>query len=286
MILRIGPGLCLAALTYAQQNAAWTEPFSPHRIAGNLYYVGSKDLASYLVTTPQGLILINSSLESSVPLIRESIEKLGFKFQDVKILLISHAHYDHCAGSAAIKKLTGAKYMVMQQDVEEIENGGATNFRYAHDKDFLYPPTKVDRVLKDGDQVKLGGSVLTAHLTPGHTRGCTTWTLKVMDGGKPLNAVIVGSPNVNAGYKLVNNAQYPQITADYEKTFRVLQSLPVDLFLGAHGAYYGMEAKYALLKPNGPNPFVDSEGYHAYVAERERAFRAEWEKQKVQSNKQ
>jgi metallo-beta-lactamase class B len=142
----------------------------------------------------------------------------------------------------------------------------------------------VDRVLKDGDQVKLGGSVLTAHLTPGHTRGCTTWTIKVMDGGKSLNAVIVGSPNVNAGYKLVNNTQYPQITADYEKTFRVLQSLPVDLFLGAHGAYYGMNAKYALLKPNGPNPFVDSEGYHAYVAEREHEFRVEWEKQKGKSN--
>ena len=286
MTLRIALGVCAAALSFGQQNAAWTQPFPPHQIAGNLYYVGSKDLASYLVSTPQGLILINSSLESSVPLIKESIEKLGFKFQDVKILLISHAHYDHCAGSAAIKKLTGAKYMVMQQDVEEIQNGGVTNFNYAKDKDWLYPPTKVDRVLKDGDQVKLGGSVLTAHLTPGHTRGCTTWTMKVMDGGRSLNAVIVGSPNVNAGYKLVNNPQYPQITADYEKTFRVLQSLPVDLFLGAHGAYYGMNAKYALLKPNGPNPFVDSEGYHAYVAERERAFRAEWEKQKGKSNKQ
>jgi metallo-beta-lactamase class B len=279
-MLRITLGLCLASIVYGQNNAGWTEPFPPHKIAGNLYYVGSKDLASYLVTTPQGHILINSSLESSVPLIQSSVEKLGFKFQDIKILLISHAHYDHCAGSAAIKKSTGARYMVMQPDVEEIENGGATNFRYANDKTTLFPPTKVDRVLKDGDEVKLGGSVLTAHLTPGHTRGCTTWTMKVMDGGKTLNAVIIGSPNVNPGYKLVNNAQYPQIAADYEKTFRVLQALPVDLFLGAHGAYYGMIAKYALVKPGGPNPFVDSEGYHAYVAERERAFRAEWDKQK------
>lgn len=279
-MLRIALGLCVAALTYGQRTVAWSEPFPPHKIAGNLYYVGSKDLASYLVTTPQGHILINSSLESSVPLIQASVEKLGFKFQDIKILLISHAHYDHCEGSAAIKKLTGAKYMVMQQDVEEIENGGATNFHYGSDKTMHFPPTKVDRVLKDGDEVKLGGSVLTAHLTPGHTRGCTTWTMKVMEGGKTLNAVIVGSPNVNAGFKLVNNAQYPQIAADYEKTFRVLQSLPVDLFLGAHGAYYGMNAKYALMKPNGPNPFIDSEGYHAYVAERERAFRDEWEKQK------
>src|SRR6202047_2488477 len=141
---------CVPAFLFAQANSDWDQPFPPHRVIGNIYYVGTKGLASYLITTPEGSILINSSLERSVPLIRESIEKLGFKFQDVKILLISHAHYDHCAGSAAIKKLTGAKYMVMQQDVEEIENGGATNFRYAHDKDFLYPPTKVDRVLKDG----------------------------------------------------------------------------------------------------------------------------------------
>jgi metallo-beta-lactamase class B len=278
--MRIALGLVLAAVMYGQGNAALTEPFPPHKIAGNLYYVGAKDLASYLITTPQGHILINSSLEASVPLIQASIEKLGFKFQDVKILLISHSHFDHCAGSAAIKKLTGAKYMVMEQDVKEIENGGITDFRYANDKGSHFPPTKVDRVLKDLDEVKLGGSVLTAHLTPGHTRGCTTWTMKVVDGGKSLNAVIVGSPNVNPGFKLVNNAEYPQIAQDFEKTFRVLQSLPVDLFLGAHGAYYGMNAKYALMKPNGPNPFIDSEGYHAYVAEREQAFRAEWEKQK------
>jgi metallo-beta-lactamase class B len=209
------------------------------------------------------------------------METLGFKFSDVKILLISHAHYDHCAGSGAIKKLTGAKYMVMQEDVEDIESGGRSNFHYGADKTSAYPPTKVDRVLKDGDQVKLGGSVLTAHLTPGHTKGCTTWTMKVNDGGKVLDAVIVGSPNVNSGYKLVDNAKYPQIAHDFEKTFRVLESLPVDLFLGAHGAYYGMEKKYALLKPGAPNPFVDQTGYHTWVAEREAAFRKEWDKQKA-----
>jgi metallo-beta-lactamase class B len=277
--MRLALGFVLAAITYGQGNAAYNEAFPPHKIAGNLYYVGTKDLASFLVTTPQGHILINSDFEENVPLIKASVEKLGFKFGDIKILLISHAHADHCAGSAAIKKLTGAKYMVMQPDVEEIENGGLTNFRYG-DKANLYPPTKVDHVLKDLDEVKLGGSVLTAHLTPGHTRGCTTWTMQVMDGGKTLNAVIIGSPNVNPGYKLVGNTKYPQIAADFEKTFRVLQSLPVDLFLGAHGAYYGMAAKFALLKPNGPNPFIDPQGYHAYVAEREQAFRKEWDKQK------
>src|SRR6185295_1587624 len=152
----------------------WTEPFPAFRIAGNLYYVGSKGLASYLITTPDGHILINSNLEANVPMIRMSVESLGFKFSDIKILLISHAHYDHCAGSAAIKQLTGAKYMVMEGDVEVVESGGKNDFQYGNDPTTLYPPTKVDRVLHDGDHVKLGDAKLTARLTPGHTKGCTT----------------------------------------------------------------------------------------------------------------
>src|ERR1019366_9261593 len=168
-------------------------PFPPYRIIGNVYYVGSQGLASYLITTPQGHILINSSLANSVPLIRDSIEKLGFHFSDVKILLISHAHWDHCAGSAAIKNLTGAKYMVMDADAPEIEAGGKGNFQYGNSPDMLYPPAKVDRVLHDGDEVKLGDAVLVAHLTPGHTKGCTTWTTKVAEAGRTYNVVIVGS---------------------------------------------------------------------------------------------
>src|SRR5579863_8491873 len=231
----------------AQNSSDWTEPFPPHRVIGNVYYVGSRGLASYLITTPEGSILVNSSLESSAPLIRTSIEKLGFKFSDVKILLISHAHFDHCAGSFQIKELTGAKYMVIDADVQEIENGGKGNFQYGQMPNMLYKPVKVDRVLHDGDQVKLGGVVMVAHLTPGHTKGCTTWTLKVRDGGKTYDVVIVGSPNINPGYKLVNNPLYPQIASDYEKMFRVLKSLNCDVFLGAHGDYYGMQAKYAKL---------------------------------------
>lgn len=268
--------ILLAAPLFAQTDPEWETPFPPHRVAGNVYFVGTKGLASYLITTPQGNILINSSLETSVPLIRASIEKLGFKFSDVKILLISHAHWDHCAGSALVKELTGAKYMVMDADVPEIENGGRTNFQYGHSPNSLYKPVKVDRVLHDGDQVTLGGTVLVAHLTPGHTKGCTTWTMKA-DG---LNVVIVGSPNVNSGYKLVNNAAYPKIAEDYERTFRVLKSLPCDVFLGAHGAYYGMEEKYTRIK-SGTNPFVDPEGYRKYVEDRENAFRAELARQKA-----
>lgn len=268
-----------AALVAKAQDPAWTTPFPPYRIAGNLYYVGSKDLASYLIVTPQGDILINSSLQSSPALIKKSVEKLGFKSRDVKILLISHAHWDHDAGSAEVKKLTGAKYMVMDADVPVVESGGRKDFHYGRSTEDLYPPAKVDRVLHDGSEVRLGGTVLVAHLTPGHTKGCTTWTMKVTEGGKTYNVVIVGSPNLNPGYNLVNDKAYPQIAQDYEKTFRVLKSLPCDIFLGAHGSYYGMLAKYALLKQEGSKVFVDPQGYKAYVADRERAFRAELAKQ-------
>lgn len=273
--------LAIAGCAFAQAPTDWTEPFPPFRIAGNLYYVGSKGLASYLVTTPQGNILINSDLEANVPMIKSSIEKLGFKFSDTKILLISHAHWDHDAGSAAIKEMTGATYMVMDADVPVVESGGKLDFQYGSTKASLYQPTKVDRVLHDGDEVKLGSTVLVAHLTPGHTKGCTTWTMKVREGGKTYNVVIIGSPNVNAGYKLVNNAAYPHIAEDYERTWRVLKSLSCDIFLGAHGNYFGLEAKYARLKKGGANPFVDPDGYKKYVAQKEQDFRTELAKQEA-----
>jgi metallo-beta-lactamase class B len=271
----------VASTLRAQVNPDWTEPFPPFRIAGNLYYVGSKDLASYLVTTPQGHILINSDLETSVPLIRASVEKLGFKFGDIRILLISHAHWDHDGGSAAIRALTGATYMVMDGDVSVVESGGKTDFQYGNQPTSLYPPTKVDRVLHDGDEVKLGGTTLVAHLTPGHTKGCTTWTMKVEDAGKTYDIVIVGSPNVNEGYKLVNNPAYPEIASDYERTFRVLKSLPVDFFLGAHGSYFDLQTKYARLKEGAAAPFVDPAGYKNYITDREEAFRKELARQQA-----
>ncbi len=261
----------------AEVPSTWIEPFPPHKIAANLHYVGSKDLASYLITTPDGHILINSSLEESVPLIRDSIEKLGFKFTDVKILLISHAHSDHCAGSAEVIKQTKAQYIVMEQDADAVENGGekASRLKASY---LQFPPAKVDRRLKDGEEVKLGGSTLVAHLTAGHTRGCTTWTMKV-DG---LHAVIIGSPNVNPGYILVGNTDYPAIATDYERTFRFLKAQPVDLFLGAHGGYYDMNAKHARSMDAGANnPFIDPAGYQRYVADREKAFLTELAKQQA-----
>lgn len=269
-----------ASGVFAQANPEWTEPFPAFRIADNLYYVGSKGLASYLVTTPEGNVLINSNLEANVPMIQASIEKLGFKFADTKILLISHAHWDHDAGSALIKEKTGAAYMVMDADVPVVESGGKADFAYGKSPTSLYRSTKVDRVLHDGDEVRLGGAVLVAHLTPGHTKGCTTWTMKVAEGGKTYNVVIIGSPNVNPGYKLVHNKAYPQIAEDYERMFRVLNSLPCDIFLGAHGGYFGMEEKYPRMKEEGVNAFVDSSGYKKYVAEKEHEFREELTKQK------
>jgi metallo-beta-lactamase class B len=273
--------LAAAGSVFAQTHPDWTEPFPPFHIAGNLYYVGSKGLANYLVTTPQGNILINSDLEANVPMIQASIEKLGFKFKDTKILLISHAHWDHDAGSAMIKEMTGARYMVMDADVPVVESGGKTDFQYGNNPTSLYQPTKVDRVLHDGDEVGLGGTVLVAHLTPGHTKGCTTWTMEVTERGKTYNVVILGSPNVNPGYKLVDNTAYPQIAEDYERMWRVLKSLPCDIFLGAHGNYFGLEEKYPLMKEGGANPFVDPTGYKKYIAQKEQDFRTELARQKL-----
>jgi metallo-beta-lactamase class B len=273
--------LAMTGTARAQGNASWSRPHAPFKIADNLYYVGTEGLANYLITTPQGHILINSDLEANVPMIRASVEQLGFKFTDIKILLISHAHWDHNAGSAAIKAQTGAQYMVMDADVPNVESGGKTDFQYGSNPGSLYPVTKVDRVLHDGDQVKLGDAVLVAHLTPGHTKGCTTWTMKVRDGGRTLDAVIVGSPNVNAGYKLVNNPLYREIAADYEKMFRVLKALPCDVFLGAHGDYFDLDSKYARLQKGEKSVFVDPDGYKKYVADKEQAFRTELAKQKA-----
>ncbi len=239
----------------------WSHPFPPFRIAGNLYYVGSQDLAAFLIVTPKGDILINSNLVSSPPLIKKSVESLGFHMSDIKILLISHAHLDHCAGSAQILRMTGAKYCVMAQDVSVVESGGKTDFNYATDKSMHFPPAHVDRVLHDGDKVTLGGTTLTAHLTAGHTRGTTTWTLDEPERGRVLHVVIVGSPNVNPGYKLVGNRQYPQIASDYRHGFAVLKALPCDVFLGAHGSYFGMQEKYARWMAGDRDAFIDPAGY-------------------------
>lgn len=264
------PTLILAAAV-GQGPADWYEPFPAHKIVGNVYYVGSKDLATFLITTPAGHLLINSGFERTVPLIQRSVASLGFKITDVKILLASHAHSDHVAGHALLQKVTGAKVYVMRHDDQVIASGSKGQYLYTTSR---WEPCKVDRVLQDRDEVTLGGVTLTARLTPGHTRGCTTWTWRVHEGGKEYVVVVIGSPNVNPGFQLVNNQEYPEIAADFARTFAVLKSLPCDVFLGAHGSYYGMAERYARQARGQENAFVNPEGYKEYVAQKERAFRA------------
>ena len=276
--------LCLCAPVFADAPAfkvdpTWTHPFPPFRIAGNLYYVGSEELSAFLITTPQGLILINSNLITSPAQIRHSVEALGFRFSDVKILLISHAHPDHSAGSAEILRETHAKYFVMDGDVRSVESGGRTDFRFANDKSMWFPPAHVDRILHDGDKISLGGTTLVARLTAGHTPGTVTYTMDETEAGKTLRVVIIGSPSVLESYKLIGNKTYPHIADDFRRQFVVLKSLPCDIFLGAHGSYFQLKEKYDRLQHGDGNAFVDPAGYSSFVAEKEREFNSNLQRQ-------
>jgi metallo-beta-lactamase class B len=248
-------------------NEQQVKQFPPHKVIGNIYYVGTETLSAFLITTPQGHILVNSTYERTVPVIQDSVAKLGFKFSDIKIVLGSHAHGDHQEGDAMIKEQTGAQVMAMAEDVPALQAmrpGGK--------------PHPIDRVLHDGDRVTLGGNTLVAHLTPGHTRGCTTWTMKVQEGGKSYDVVIIGSMGVNAGTALVNNKLVPKIAEEYQRGFRVLHGLPCDIPLGSHPAMYNMAEKYPKLG-KGTNPFIDPQGYKAEVDIEEGAFKLKLDEQ-------
>lgn len=248
-------------------------PFPAYRVIGDIYYVGAEDIASYLIATPEGHIVINSGYDDTAPLIAASVKKLGFRVEDIKFLLNGQAHYDHVAGQAALQKLTGAKVVASERDARVIESGGKNDPRWG--REVTYPPVHVDRIVRDGDEIKLGGVTLAAHLTPGHSVGCTTWTMAAEDRGKRYNVVFVGGTSVNPGVRFVDRPTYPGIAADYEKTFRILRGLPCDVFLGAHGGYYGMIAKYERLQKGAePNPFVDPQGYRAFLDRSERDYRA------------
>lgn len=275
MSLRLAAALAAAASVVvscaaAQVGNARVDPF---RIADNLYYVGSSDIGSYLVTTPAGHVLIDAGYESTAPLIEASIVKLGFKVQDVKFLLNTQAHTDHAGGFAALKKRTGATLLVSAADADVIERGGTRDFSLGDSLPF--PAATVDRRLKDGDTVALGGTTLTARLTPGHTMGCTTWTFDARDRGRTLHVVDLCGLSILETTRVSGMPGYPGITKDYEHTFETLKALPVDIFLGAHASYYDGMKKAAAAKanPSGPNPFVDPEGYRAMVDRAERRFR-------------
>ena len=238
--------------------------FPGHKVIGNVYFVGTADYASFLITSDQGHILINPDFEDSVDLIKASVEKLGFRFRDIKILLISHAHGDHCAGLAKAKEMTGAQVMVMDADVPAIEHPPAGRGGY--------PAVPVSRVLHDNDEVTLGGNKLVAHLTAGHTKGNTSWAFQTTEAGKTYNVVIIGSIGVNNASSLVNNEAYPSMVEDYQRSFKLLKSLPCDIYLASHGKMYGLKEKYPKLSNGGPNPFIDPEGYKAHIQLMERAF--------------
>lgn len=248
-------------------------PVKPYRIMGNLYYVGASDITSFLITTPQGHILLDAGIEEMAPQVEENIEALGFHVADVKYLLNTQAHIDHAAGLAALKSVSGAKLVISRGDAPVIESGGAADFLWP--KRFRWEPAKVDRVVDDGDTLALGGMTMTAHVTAGHTKGCTTWTTTIEDQGKSYNAVFVCSVS-RVGAKLVGNKAYPQIAADFEHSFAVLKSLPCDLFFGAHASFYdGLEKARRLKEGAQPNPFIDPQGYRRSIAREERAFESE-----------
>jgi metallo-beta-lactamase class B len=235
--------------------------FPPHKIAGNLYYVGSQSLASFLIATPEGHILINTNWEDAVPNLRRSVEDLGFAFEDIEIILGSHAHGDHMQGDAMVAQLTGARVMAMAQDVPLLER------MTPGDK-----PHPIDRILQDGDEVTLGGSTLVARLTPGHTPGCTTWTMTVEENGQSYDVVIIGSMGSNPGFQFVNNPTNPTIADQYKQGFAVLRSLSPDIPLASHPAMYNMYAKYERIGQT-PNPFIDPAGYTAELDAVEGLFR-------------
>jgi metallo-beta-lactamase class B len=274
--------IVLATLTATLSPAQGDDnlPFPPHHIAGNLYYVGASDIAAYLVTTPAGHILINSGYESTPPLIRDSIVKLGFKPTDVKILLNSQAHYDHVAGQHEMQRITGAKIYSSEREAGILETGGKTDPYWGSRR--TYPPVTVDHVVRDLEEVSLGGTTLVAHMTPGHSIGCTTWTLRVTDAGRTYNVVIVGGVTINPGVEFVAHPLYPGIAGDFARTFQTLKSLPCDIFLGAHGGYYDMKAKYARIKPGtGAAAFVDPQGYRTFIDHHQKVFEDQLAREKA-----
>lgn len=247
------------------------QPVEPFRIIGNIYYVGASDVTAYLITSPQGHILIDAGFEETVPQIKANVARLGFKMEDIKILLINHAHYDHCGGAAEIKKLTGARLFASPADATLLEDGGISDFRFGGDKP-LFTPVKVDERLKDGQEIRLGGSVLKTHFTPGHTKGATTWTTDASEAGKKYKVVFASSATT-LDYTFVNNAKYPQIAEDYAKTYATLKSIKADVFLASHGQFFDLLEKAQKLRAGAKvNPFIDPQGYRQFVTQITRQF--------------
>ena len=259
--------------------AANTPIFPPFRILGNLYYVGDDDLASYLIVTPQGSILINTGYEFSVPDIRSRMKTLGFKFAGIKILLVTHAHSDHAAGMATMKKLTGAKMLAMEREAPLLESGGKTDYLFGSNG--WFNPVKVDRTFQDLDKIELGGTELTAHLTPGHTKGSTSYTFDIAEKGRTYHVLIANLGTINPGTVLLHNREYPNIADDYSQTYRILRALPCDIFLTSHASQFGLFSKYRPGMAYDPDRFLDHGIYLRVIDRQESAFLEQLEEEKA-----
>jgi metallo-beta-lactamase class B len=262
--------LLLAPSLLAQSDPvsrAWNEPVEPFRIAGNVWYVGAADITSYLITTPKGHIVIDGGFVETAPIILASIEKLGFEPTDVRILLNSHAHYDHAGGLLELRRVTGAALHASRFEIPLLARGGLGDPQFG-DR-FPFPPIEADRIVEDGAQIRLGGTTLTAHVTPGHTRGCTTWTTTVEEKGKKLDVVFLCSSSVPTDYRLRGNPFYPDAIDDYRRNFSILKALRPDVFLASHGAFFNLTEKR-----EGKRSFIDPDGYREYVEAAEQRFEA------------
>jgi metallo-beta-lactamase class B len=260
-------------LSIAKRALKWEDPEEPVRIVGPLYFVGTKGLGAFLFVTSEGHVLMNTGMPSSGPMMVESIRKLGFRPEDIKIMITGHAHIDHAGAFAYFKQLSGAQMAVMKDDVAAMESGDRDDFKYAND--FVYPPIKVDRILRDGDVIRIGDVSLTAYHTPGHTRGATTWIATVVDGGKPYVVAFPDGAGFNPGYRLVKNPSYPGITEDYRRTHHMLEMLKPDIWLAQHNEYYDLDGKRKRAQSEGVKAWVDPEGYRRFIAGKKRAFEDE-----------
>jgi len=239
------------------------QPVEPFRVVGNVYYVGANEITAFLVTTPKGHVLVNAGFVETVSIIESSIRKLGFRVEDIRYLLVGQAHSDHAGGLAQLKARTSAKLIASDGDAPLLERGGRDDPQFG--SRFLFPPVRPDRIVRDGDRIVLGGTELVALITPGHTPGCTTWTMRTRENGRDFDVVFVGGATA-PGYRLLDNPRYPNAEGDFARTFDLLEKLPCDVFLGAHGSYFDLESKRERLSRKGPNPFVDSGALRRYAA--------------------
>jgi metallo-beta-lactamase class B len=264
--------LALSSSAFSQNDPDWTRPFPPFRLIGNVYWVGSYDLSTYLITTPQGNILINTGVGDTAKQIKASVEQLGFTLSDTKILTATHGHFDHVAGMAELKRMTGARLIVAEQDKELYESGGKADFRFGDTPGARFEPVTVDATLKDNDIISLGGTVLTAHHHPGHTKGATSFTLNVPEHGKTYRVVIANMGSINPGVTVSGMPKYAGIRDDYARTFKAQKDMQIDVWLASHASQFKLHEKYKPGDPYDPERFVDPQGFKAAVAQLEKTY--------------